>query len=190
MTNEEYSYVLDYLPKGRADSYKAEPIAQVLGIEHFTMLEVVPKVPLKIMEKIYVGKDEREKIDYIKKRINYKDLTSTAVAELDKAVEKIVREDSKRFVDFFNNARSITIRLHQLELLPGLGKKHTQNLLNEREKKPFESYKDIEERVALMPNPVSTIVKRILEELQDETLKYYLFARPPAKKFEKFEFRR
>ncbi|MFH1239718.1 MAG: DUF655 domain-containing protein [Candidatus Diapherotrites archaeon] len=183
MPNEEYSYVLDYLPKGKPNSYKAEPIAQILGIDFFTLLEVVPKTPLQVMNKIYVGKDERQNIEYIKKRITYKELTSTAVAELEKAVEKIVADDTKRFLDFFNNARSITIRRHQLELLPGLGKKHTKSILDAREKKPFESYADISKRVALVPNPKSILVKRILEEIEEEDMKYYLFARPPAKEF-------
>ena len=183
MPNEEYSYVLDYLPKGKPNSYKAEPIAQVMGLDFFTLLEVVPKTSLTVMDKIYVGKDERENIEYIKKRITYRELTSTAIAELDNAIEKVVEEETKRFLDFFNNARSITIRRHQLELLPGLGKKHTKSILETRERKPFESYEDISKRVSLVPNPKSILVKRILEEIEEEDLKYYLFARPPAKEF-------
>ena len=179
--NEEEAIVLDYLPKGKSSSFKPEPLAQVLGKQFFSMLEVVPKAELKAMETVYVGKDERAKIEFIKRRINFDQLTSTAVAELDKAVEKIVLDDKPRFLAFYNTAQSITLRRHQLELLPGMGKKHMLDILKEREKKPFESFEDLSERVRLLPDPVKTVVKRIVLELEDETLNHYLFARPPVK---------
>jgi len=181
MPNEEEALVLDYMPKGRANSFKPEPLAQVIGKQFFSLLEVVPKNGLKVMETIYVGKEERDKVDFIKRRINYGQLTNTAVAEVDNAIEKIVEGDKKRFLDFFNNAQPITLRRHQLELLPGMGKKHMQDILREREKKPFESFEDLASRVKLLPDPVKTIVKRILMELEEESLNHYMFARPPVK---------
>src|SRR3989344_4973833 len=99
--NEEEAIVLDYLPKGKSSSFKPEPLAQVLGKQFFSMLEVVPKAELRAMETVYVGKDERAKIEFIKRRINFDQLTSTAVAEVDKAVEKIVLEDKPRFLTFY-----------------------------------------------------------------------------------------
>ncbi len=187
MPNEEEAFVLDYMPKGRANSFKSEPIAQVIGKQFFSMLEVVPKKELKAMETVYVGKEERDKIDFIKRRINYGQLTSTAVAELDKAGEKIVLDDKQRFLDFFNDAAPITLRRHQLQLLPGMGKKHMQDILDERRKKPFESFEDLAKRVNLLPDPMKTIVKRIMLELEDESLNHYIFARPPVRErqFEK-----
>ncbi len=192
MPNEEFAVVLDYLPRGKSASYKPEPLAQVLGMQFFTMLEVVPKAELKILEKVYIGKDERDKISLIKRRIEYKELTSTASTELQKAVEAVVQGDEKRFIEFFNKSRPITIKRHQLELLPGLGKKHLFNILEEREKKPFESFADIEARVNLMPNPVKTITKRVLEELEGAGEKHFLFCRSPVQKreFGQREFQR
>jgi len=184
MPNEEFAIVLDYLPRGKSASYKTEPLAQVLGMQFFTLLEVVPKTELKILEKVYIGKDEREKISLIKRRIVAKEMTSTASGELEKAIEMIVAQDEKRFVDFFNTARPITIKRHQFELLPGLGKKHLFNILEARQKKPFESFRDIEERVPLMPNVAKTICKRIVEELECAEEKHFLFSRPPAQKRE------
>ena len=184
MPNEENALVLDYLPRGKSASYKPEPIAQVLGMQFFTLLEVVPKSELKILEKVYIGKEEREKVSLIKRRVEFKELTSTALGELPKAIETVVTQEEKRFVDFFNNSRPITIKRHQLELLPGMGKKHLFNILEERQKKPFESFKDIETRVHLMPNAVKTITKRVMEELEGMEEKHYLFCRAPAQKRE------
>lgn len=190
MPNEDYAIVLDYLPKGPSAAFKSEPIAQVLGTRFFTLLEVSPKVELKLHEKVYIGKDKRDQIDFIKRRIDFKELTSTASAELEKAIEQVVLEEKQVFLDFFNNSKSISLRMHQLELLPGLGQKHTADILSEREKKPFESFEDLIERIKLMPNPVKIVVKRVLEELEDSNLKHYLFVRPPLKhEFEKRDFR-
>jgi len=130
MKIEEHALVLDFLPRGKSSSFKTEPLAQVLGIEFFTLLEVIPKegISLKAGEKVYIGKEDREKVEFIKRRIHFKFLTSNSVAEIEKMIEKIVTDREKYFVDFFNNSRSITIKRHQLELLPGLGKKtHASN---------------------------------------------------------------
>ncbi len=181
---EEYAIVLDYLSRGKSSSFKSEPLAQVIGVDNFTLLEVVPKnnVSLKLGEKIYVGKEERDKIEHIKKRIEFKELTSTALIELNKAIESIIKSSPEKFLNFYNKSRPITIRRHQLELIPGLGKKHVQNILMEREKKLFDSFEEIAERVKLVPNPINSLVKRIVAELEGFDIKYYLFVRPPAQK--------
>jgi len=177
---EEYAIVLDYTSKGigRAE----EPSAQVIGKRYFTLLEVVPSSEMKIFETVYVGKEKRDKIKSIKRRLSYDELTGNAKAELESAVEQIVKEDQKRFVDFYNSSTPISVRMHQLELLPGIGKKHLNQLLTEREKKPFESFEDIEKRIPFLPNPFKLVVKRILEEITNPGEKYYLFVRPFKKK--------
>jgi putative nucleotide binding protein len=181
---EEYAVVLDYLARGKSSSFKSEPLAQVIGVNEFTLLEVVPKenVSLAVGEKIYVGKEERDKIEHIKKRIEFKELTSTSLIELPKAIELIIKENPEKFLAFYNKSRSITIRRHQLELLPGLGKKHVQNILMERNKKSFDSFKEIAERVKLVPNPINSLVKRVIEEIDGLDVKYYLFVRQPVQK--------
>ncbi len=182
MKVEENALVLDFLPRGKSTSYKPEPMAQVIGMDYFTLLEIVPKegMEFKAMEKVYVGKGERDKVDYIKRRIKFPELTSNSLSELDKTIEKLITDDEKKYVDFFNNASSITIKRHQLELLPGLGKKHVFSILEERETEQFKSFEDISKRVNLMPNVVHTLMKRIVEELESEDEKHYIFVRPPS----------
>jgi len=180
MPNEDYALVLDYLPQGKSSDFKSKQLAQVIGTEFFTLLEVVPKSELKVMEKVYIGKDVRDKIELIKSRITSKQLTSAANSELEKAIESIVIENEKKFIFFFNNSSGVSLRLHKLELLPGIGHKHLQDTLAERKKKPFETFKEIQERIPLLPDPLKLIVKRIANELTGEE-KYYLFTRPPAK---------
>jgi putative nucleotide binding protein len=177
------------MPRGRGSQLRPEPLAQVLGIDYFTLLEVVPKegADLKTGDKIYVGRDDRDKIDHIKRRITYKDLTNNSVSEVESFVKKMVSDNEEKYVKFFNESAPITLRRHQLELLPGLGKKHMLSILQEREKEPFKSFRDIAERVHLMPDPALSITKRILQELEgDEDDRHYLFCRPPAKEREFF----
>src|SRR3989344_4006902 len=85
MKVEEQAIVLDFLPRGRSSDYKTEPLAQLIGKEHFTLLEVVTKqgVELKALDDVYVGKDQRAQIDFIKRRISYKDLTNNSLSELE-----------------------------------------------------------------------------------------------------------
>ncbi len=195
MKIEEFAVVIDFLPRGKSTGYKAEPLAQVIGETYFTLLEVIPKpgVELKAGERVYIGKDNRDKIDFIKRRISFKELTSNSVAEIEKTIEKVVMDNEKNFVEFFNTSNPITIKRHQLELLPGLGKKHMFEILGQREKKPFESFEDIKKRIHLMPDVVKTIVKRVMDELEDEEDKHFLFVRPPSPpkpQFGQREFRR
>jgi putative nucleotide binding protein len=93
-------------------------------------------------------------------------LTGTARSELDFIIKDIVKKEEPKFVEFFNKAQPLTTRMHQLELLPGLGKKHMWEIIEERRVKPFESFEDIKARIKLMPDPEKIILKRILLELE------------------------
>jgi len=111
------------------------------------------------------------------REIDFADLPSGAQSELEYAVEGIVDADERRFVDFYNEAQPITTRLHALNLLPGIGKKLRNNLLDERKRGPFESFAEIEERVSGLHDPRSVLVDRIMEEIRKDDLKYRTFAR-------------
>ena len=88
---------------------------------------------------------------------------------------QIVKEHEAEFVKFYNEARAITTRFHMLELLPGLGKKSMWTIIDERKKKEFESFADIEERVSSVHHPDKLIAKRIESELAEAEQKYHLF---------------
>jgi putative nucleotide binding protein len=179
---EEYAYVLDYLPHGRPGaprtSHSAQGTLQLLGDEYFTLLEATPKddAEYNIRDKIFVGKGDRALVDHILGRIAYDELTSSAKAELPQAIEVVVLENEKRFIDFINDSPSLTPRMHSLELIPGIGKRLMFQILELRERYPFESYEDLKERTSLS-DPVKLISRRVLKELSEEE-KYYIFTRP------------
>lgn len=181
---EEYAYILDFLahgrpgvrPTGRA-GYRAGALVQMMGEEFFTLLEALVKdgVSLKAHDRVYVGKEPREEITYIIGRIGYDELTAAARMELSAVISRIVLSRESWFINFFNSARAMTPRMHALELIPGIGKKYMWQVINERERRPFESYDDLQKRTEL-PNPVKLITKRVLEELSGDS-KYRLFTR-------------
>lgn len=185
---EEYAYVLDFLPNGNPfdthhPSHRVRPIAQALGDKYFTLIEfhTKPGVYLVQGEKVYVGftrKELRDKVEYVwGGAVLYDELTSMAKGYLPEAIKKIVVEKERVFVDFFNIAEPVTIKLHALELLPGIGKKTMWLILEERKKKPFESFNDIQQRTKIV-DPMKLIIDRILLEIQGKE-RYYLFLDPP-----------
>jgi putative nucleotide binding protein len=178
---EVNAIVLDVLMKGHAEdprpTFKREPIVQAMGIEQFKLLELVPKPTaiINLHENVYIGDAERDKIERVKRRIGYSDLTNTAQGELPFIIEKVVKEREQDFVTFFNKALSITPKLHMLHLLPGIGKKLMWEILEERTKKPFTSFTDISARIKSIPHPEKMIQARIMEELQEKEVKYHVF---------------
>jgi len=168
MEKEEKALILDFLPHGYPLEGRMTPIAQAIGLNNLTLLQLVPRrgVTLQLKDIVYIGDGKRDKIYYIYGRLPREKLTETAKIQLQDFIAKIVEEQETKFVDFFNNAQPLSTRMHQLELLPGLGKKHMWEIIEERKGKPFESFDDIKKRVKLMPDPEKIIIKRVTLELQ------------------------
>ena len=173
---EEQAIVVDYLPYGYPLEKKMMPIAQAIGKKNFTLLELVPRrgLKLEVGEEVYIGEGKRDKVYYILGKLQFNKISESGKRFIEEYIEKQINQDEKKFVEFFNNAQPINTRLHQLELLPGFGKKHTEAILEERQKKPFESFEDLKKRISNLPDPKTAIVKRITEELKGEE-RHYLF---------------
>ncbi len=177
---EEEAIVLDFLPNGYMSdtrpSHMKTPIAQAVGKENFTILEIVPKkgVFLQPLEEAYIGEAKREKIHHINGKISYTKLTHTAKAELVHAIISLIGNHEAKFLEFFNKAQPLSTRMHVLELLPGLGKKHMWEIVEERRGEPFTSFDNLKARVKLMPDPKKVIAKRIMLEITGDE-KHLLF---------------
>ncbi|MFH1978362.1 MAG: DUF655 domain-containing protein [Candidatus Aenigmatarchaeota archaeon] len=167
---DEWAIVLDFLSQGHHTMERSQPVAQVVGSSFFSLLELIIRndVILKIQDKVYIGDKKRDKVKYILGRIELKNLTVSAKEELPEIIESIVKNDPERFLTFFNKSGQISTRFHQLELLPGIGKKHLWAIIDARKLKPFESFEDVKKRVPLLPNPEKMIVKRIIDEIEEK----------------------
>jgi len=184
---EDRGIVLDFLFQGHPSDprpiHLREPIAQILGDTFFTLLEIVPTQGATFTphERVFIGKGERDKVERIKRRVGYDELTAAAKAELPVAIEELINETPERFIEFFNRAVPLTTRFHQLELIPGIGKKLMWAIIEERKKGPFADFEDLEKRVKGLTNPKSLIAKRMTMELEGVD-KYCIFVRPPSRK--------
>lgn len=178
MEKEEKAIVLDYLPHGYFGQEKRLPIAQAVGISNFTLLQLVPRKEstLQLKEEVYIGSGKRDKISYILGRLPGNKLTETAKINLREFVKKVIKSNEKRFVDFFNHADPVNTRLHQIELLPSFGKKHTESIIKERKIKEFETFAEMHKRIKSLPDVKKAIEKRILDELEQNE-KYRLFVK-------------
>ena len=178
MEKEEHAIVLDYLPNGYPLEKKMMPIAQAIGETNLILLELVPRrgETLENGERVYIGEGKRDKVYYILGRLHREKLTESAKNQLQEFIKKVVGEREKEFVDFFNKSQAINKRIHQIELLPGLGKKHMKEILKQREEKEFESFEDMRKRVQNLPDPEKAVEKRIFLELSEQQ-RYNLFTK-------------
>jgi len=168
---EEYAYVLDFIHHSKSITVKERegPMVQAIGEGWSTLLEVLAmnKVSFEFGERICIAREGRTKVISVLGRLEYKDLTNDAKNELPMVCEKMVKENEKKYVAYFNELQPVTPRLHALELIPGIGKTLMRQILDEREKKPFESFDDIQKRVGLR-DPAKLIAKRLVEEISEE----------------------
>jgi putative nucleotide binding protein len=176
---EDYAWVVEYLSAGRATDMRKEPMVQLVGHQFFTLLEASVKRDASVVvgTKLFVGKGERTEVERIKRRISYEDLTNGAKELLPNVVRRVVDEREEMFVHFLNKAGPISMRVHQLDLLPGIGKRNMEELLKQREVEPFKNFADMKARVPTISDPAGLFVHRIISELEGKE-RYYLFTKP------------
>ena len=168
---EEYAYVLDFTPRAKSITVRGREgvIIQAIGEERLTLLELlgVLNATVEVGERLYIGREGREKVSSVLGRLEYTDISQAAKNELPSIVEKIVVANEKRFIDYVNISQPITPRIHALELIPGIGKTYMKTIIKERDKKKFENFAELQTRVGLR-DPAKLISKRIIEEIMGQ----------------------
>lgn len=177
MVKEEKAIILDYLPNGYPLEKKTMPIAQAVGLNGLTLLELAPRrdITLEVGEEVYIGEGKRDKIYYILGRLHREKLTEPAKTYLQEVIEKYVKENEKEYLKFFNQSTAINKRIHQIELLPGMGKRHMKEIIEKREEE-FKSFEDMKQRISNLPDPAKAVEKRIFQELTNIE-RYNLFTK-------------
>jgi putative nucleotide binding protein len=179
---EEEAVVLDFLSNGYASdsrpSHLKTSIAQAIGKNNLALLELVPRkgIALQPFESVYVGDQKRDKIHHVVGKIPLSKLTATARGELEHVLKELIKEREADIIEFFNKSQPLSTRMHSLELLPGLGKKHMWMIVEERRGDPFTSLEDLKKRVSLIPDPEKLVIKRIMKELEGNE-KHMLFVK-------------
>ena len=169
---EEFARVLDFLPRGKSEVIKGRegPMVEAIGEERLTLLELLAmeNQGFEPAERVKIGKEGREKIVSVLGKLTYEELTPEAKTSLPAVVESIVMSSEAKYVAYFNELQPLTPRLHGLELIPGIGKTFMHEIIEMRERKPFTSFMDIQDRVGLR-EPAKMVAKRIVEELSGES---------------------
>ncbi|GAB3684487.1 DUF655 domain-containing protein [Salinarchaeum chitinilyticum] len=175
--------VLDYLPHGRSDDdrpqYRRSAVGYGVDTRDFRLYEfaLAEDGDASIGDEVAVEPSSAwEQVDHVRE-IEYDDLSSGARSELDYVIDELLENEEDRFVAVYDDAGPVTLRLHQLNLLPGIGDKLRDSILDERKRGPFESFDDVAERVDGLHDPEDVIRERIFEEITGDDLKYRLFAR-------------
>src|SRR5713226_8463539 len=165
---EEYAYVLDFSPRGKSVVIKGRegPIVQAIGEERLTLLELlaVENQNFEPGERVKIGKEGREKIVSVLGKLSFDELTPESKSSLLSVVERIVKSNESKYVAYFNELQPLTPRLHGLELIPGIGKTFMKQIVDGRERQPFKSFEDIQQRVGLR-EPAQPRPRRIVEQL-------------------------
>ncbi|MFB6111369.1 MAG: DUF655 domain-containing protein [Halobacteriaceae archaeon] len=184
-TEAAEAIVLDYLARGDSDAdvraLRRSPAVYAVRPADFALfgLALTDDTDVSIGDRVVVDGPDQHPAITTAQRVVYEDLSGGAQSELEYVVEEIVEAQEGRFVDFFNEAQPISLRLHQLNLLPRIGKKLRNNILDARKRQPFDSFEEVEDRVSGLHDAKGIIVDRILEELLETDLKYRNFVADP-----------
>jgi len=169
---EEFAFVLDFLPRGKSVVIKGREgsIVQAIGEERLTLLELLADDDqnFELGERLRIGREGRDKILSVLGKLSYEELTQDAKSQLPIVCETIVKNNEARYVTYFNELQPLTPRLHGLELIPGIGKTFMKTIVDLREKQPFTSFEDVQNRVGLR-EPAKLIAKRITEEISGDS---------------------
>ena len=165
---EDYAFVLDFVQRGKSMIIKDRegPLIQGIGEDRLTLLEILAEAnaTFRAGERIPIGKDNRVGIVSVLGRLDYSELTGESRNRLESVLESMIKLNEKRYVQYFNDLQPVTPRLHSLELIPGIGKTFMRQIVNQRERKKFESFEDLEKRTGIR-SPAKLISRRIVEEL-------------------------
>jgi len=177
----ERAVVLDHLPYGRPDDdrpqHQKPEIAYAVGEQQFDLFELtlVDGADVSIGDRIVVAPDADRDLVERYRTIDHDDLSRGAEQELEYVIEEIVDRHPQRFLDYFNEAQPLTLRLHQLNVLPGIGEKLRNDILDSRKRQGrFESFEALEERISGLHDAKGTVVDRVIEELTED-VKYRAF---------------
>ena len=172
-------YILDVLEHGHIRDGRSGqfPLVQAIETPDFNLFELSYKrgAEIKLQDKVVLGPDSV--VGKVRKRLTYHKLTQTSKDLLSSTIEMHIEASEQLYLRFLNTAGPITTKRHKLSLLPGVGQKLLWEIIDNRNKVPFESYADFDKRIKSIHNIKSLITKRILNEIIDDEEKHYLFVR-------------
>ena len=166
---EEFAYVLDFLPRGKSVVIKGREgaIVQAVGEERLTLLEflAMENQNFETGEKVKIGKEGREKIISVLGKADFEELSAESKNSLPQVVETLVKSNEQKLWRTSTNSSRLRRGSRSGTNSQGIGKTFMMEIVNGREKRPFISFDDLQQRVGLR-EPAKLLAKRIVEELE------------------------
>jgi putative nucleotide binding protein len=169
---EEWVRMLTERPPDRDEDESR--YVQAVGESGFLLLELVATEDADLSPGDRLAVDG-EAFNGVNRRLTYHTLTQDAQDRLKKTLAAIIADNEQRFIDWYNNAQPIGLRKHQLDVLPEIGDKRREAIIDERRQGPFADFADLETRVDSLHDPQVLLVERVLTELREvEKVRYKL----------------
>lgn len=137
----------------------------IIGEKYLTPIRGVIKnnSSVEFGENVYFGQGTRDKVFTLRGRVPKSELINLDIDDLNKIFKLILKGNEQTYVGMINKAGFMSIGRHQIELLPGIGDKYLKKILDQREERPFSSYKDFKDRTDL--DLEEMITERIRHEM-------------------------
>lgn len=126
---EEWVRILAERPPDRDE--EESRYVQAVGESGFMLLELVAAedADLPPDDRLAV---EADALNSVARRLTYNTLTQAAQDRLERTIAGIIADNEQRFINWYNNAQPIGLRKHQLDVLPDIGDKRREAIIDER----------------------------------------------------------
>ena len=169
---EEWIWMLTERPPDRDED--GSRYVQAVGEAGFILLELVAAADADLSPGDRLAVESETVID-VKRRLTYHTLTQDAQDRLKETIAAVIAANEPQFINWYNNAQPISLRKHQLDVLPDIGDVRREEILAERKRDPFTDFVDLEARVESLHDPQTLLIERVLIELREiEETRYKL----------------
>jgi putative nucleotide binding protein len=161
---EEWVRMLTERPPDREE--EESRYVQAVGESRFMLLELVAAedADLSPGDRLAI---EGDALNGVARRLTYHTLTQAAQDRLKETITAIIADNEQRFIDWYNNAQPIGLRKHQLDVLPDIGNKRREAIIDERRRGAFTDFADLEARIESLHDPQTLLIERALSELRE-----------------------
>lgn len=122
-------------------------------------------------ERIWIGKDRsrREVVDTVLGMTSVERLSNAAGLDLPLIIQLFIEENAGHFINsFFNKAGPLSLKQHAFELLPGIGGKKAQQMVEIRGRVGFKTLEELNEKCAI--DAAELLANRFHQEMSDRNI--------------------
>jgi len=95
-------------------------------------------------------------------------LSPSVLSELPEIIASILRDAPERCLGFYNRAGPLSLKMHSYELLPGIGSKKAQEMVEARGRTGWTEISALDEACNI--DSANLLANRLIEEMNDEHL--------------------